>query len=144
MACVHAQWFAAFGCRYRPRTAAIIAQGQPVSATTLAAARGGRDELDRALRTALAAAGGDAWVSPAACGPAPAGLEGTGDPVMNLPWSHAGWPVVTVPGGVVHGLPVGLQLAAPPGADEALLGWAEGIEFWLGQLSGAGPQERST
>ncbi len=143
MARVHAAWFTTHAARYRPRTAALVRQGQSVSTAALAAARRGSEALDLELRAALAAVGGNAWVCPAACGPAPAGLEGTGDPVMNLPWSHAGWPVVTVPGGLVDGLPVGLQLAAPPGTDEALLGWAAGIETWLGQLAGAGPQERS-
>jgi Asp-tRNA(Asn)/Glu-tRNA(Gln) amidotransferase A subunit family amidase len=46
---------------------------------------------------------------------------------MNLPWTHAGLPAVTVPAGTVGGLPVGLQLAARFGADEELLVWAEGL-----------------
>ena len=28
----------------------------------------------------------DLWISPSTVGPAPKGLESTGDPVMNLPW----------------------------------------------------------
>ncbi|MFZ1235024.1 MAG: amidase family protein, partial [Thiofilum sp.] len=61
-------------------------------------------------------------------GPAPAGIHITGDPNMNLPWTHAGMPALTVPAGVAaNQLPLGLQLVARFGADEGLLAWAEGI-----------------
>ena len=64
----------------------------------------------------------------AATGPAPAGLDATGDPVMNLPWTHAGLPTLVLPAGRSRGgLPMGLQLAARFGADEELLAW--GIEL---------------
>ncbi|MEZ4770387.1 MAG: amidase family protein [Caldilineales bacterium] len=45
---------------------------------------------------------------------------------MNLPWTHAGMPAATLPAGLAgNGLPLGLQLVARFGEDEALLGWAE-------------------
>ena len=44
---------------------------------------------------------------------------------MNLPWTHAGVPAITVPAGQnAQGLPFGAQLIAPYGADEQLLAWA--------------------
>ena len=65
---------------------------------------------------------------PATLGPAPSGIDSTGDPAMNLPWTHAGLPTVALPAGTTdEGLPVGVQCAAPFGADEDLLGWADGI-----------------
>jgi Asp-tRNA(Asn)/Glu-tRNA(Gln) amidotransferase A subunit family amidase len=74
-----------------------------------------------------------AWVSPSATGPAPEGLASTGDPAMNLPWTHAGVPAVSIPAGLAsNGLPLGLQVAARFGADEALLGWAERLASALG------------
>jgi len=67
----------------------------------------------------------DAWIAPAATGPAPVGLHATGDPNMNLPWTHAGMPEITLPAGIAaNGLPLGLQLIARFGADEELLAWA--------------------
>jgi Asp-tRNA(Asn)/Glu-tRNA(Gln) amidotransferase A subunit family amidase len=64
------------------------------------------------------------WVSPAAPGPAPKGIGATGSPAMNLAWTHAGLPVVTVPAGLsADGLPLGLQCTARFMADEQLLAW---------------------
>ena len=72
--------------------------------------------------------GFDLWISPPALGAAPRGLDSTGDPVMNLPWTHAGMPAVCLPAGrSAEGLPMGLQVAARPGDDEDLLHW--GIEL---------------
>ena len=91
---------------------------------TVAAARAGRLELRERLHGAMVDAGIDLWVSPASTGPAPEGIDDTGDPVMNLPWTHAGLPAVSLPGATVDGLPVGLQVAGAYDADEDLLAWA--------------------
>jgi Asp-tRNA(Asn)/Glu-tRNA(Gln) amidotransferase A subunit family amidase len=72
-------------------------------------------------------AGVDVWIAPAAPGPAPEGIDSTGDPVMNLPWTHSGLPTVTVPAGTLDGLPLGLQCGARYQDDERLLAWADGI-----------------
>jgi Asp-tRNA(Asn)/Glu-tRNA(Gln) amidotransferase A subunit family amidase len=67
------------------------------------------------------------------------GIDSTGDPVMNLPWTHAGLPAVGVPAGRVDGLPVGLQCVARFGADERLLAWAEDVaDAVAGVGAGAG------
>jgi Asp-tRNA(Asn)/Glu-tRNA(Gln) amidotransferase A subunit family amidase len=68
----------------------------------------------------------DVVLSPAATGPAPEGFAGTGDPAMNAPWTAFGAPVVTIPRPVFP--PVGLQIAAAPGADSALLAYAAALE----------------
>lgn len=74
----------------------------------------------------------DVWVCPAATSPAPEGLHSTGDPAMNLPWTHAGMPALTLPAGrSANGLPVGLQCVARAGHDERLLAWGVRLEGTL-------------
>lgn len=126
---VHADWFRRYGELYHPETAKLIRRGQTISPPRLAAARGGRDQLRDELTRLMETNGLDLWISPAACGPAPRGLETTGDPTMNLPWTHAGLPVVSLPSGLSSdGLPLGLQVAGRWYDDEMLLAWAVAIE----------------
>jgi len=46
-------------------------------------------------------------------------------------WSVLGWPAVSVPGLLVTGLPVGLQIVGPPGSDRALLAVAKSVHKYL-------------
>lgn len=119
----HADWFPRHGHLYREQTVAAIREGHAV----------GRDDYERAvgerriLRERLLAAMEevDVWLAPSATGPAPFGLGSTGDSVMCLPWSNAGFPSVSLPAGfAANGLPLGLQAVGRPGEDEELLRWA--------------------
>lgn len=125
----HAGWFAAYGDRCRPRTAAIIREGQLIGDAEIETARAGRFELRAKLEQAMQGNGIDAWICPAAPGPAPEGIQTTGDPVMNLPWTHAGLPALSLPAGRTrNGLPLGLQCVAGFMRDEELLAWGECLE----------------
>ncbi len=122
----HAQIYPRYADRYRPRTAEIIESGRQVSDQELADLRGNYLLVRDRLETQMAQAGIDLWICPAAIGPAPEGLQATGDPNMNLPWTHAGMPALTLPAGVAgNGMPVGLQLIAEAEEDEMLLAWAK-------------------
>jgi Asp-tRNA(Asn)/Glu-tRNA(Gln) amidotransferase A subunit family amidase len=126
---VHRDWFARFESLYAPKTAELIRRGQGVSSSDLAAARDGRAGLRAHLESAMAAAGVEFWLSPPALGTAPLGLESTGDPIMNLPWSHSGLPAIVVPAGkAASGLPLGLQISGRFGADEELMAVARLLE----------------
>ncbi len=124
MAVVHTSWFKQYEALYRPRTASALREGQTVGAEELTKARQGRVALRNELETLMAQAGIDVWVCPATTGPAPEGLDSTGSPILNLPWTYAGMPAITVPGGrAANGLPLGLQCVSASMTDEYLLEW---------------------
>jgi Asp-tRNA(Asn)/Glu-tRNA(Gln) amidotransferase A subunit family amidase len=126
---VHANWFPRFHDLYHPKTAELIRHGQSMTDDQLQEALAGREQLRNELSSLMDEHHIDLWIAPSAPGPAPEGLESTGDPVMNLPWTHAGLPALNLPSGRnADGLPLGLQLAARRYADEMLLAWAAEIE----------------
>ncbi|MFB6192235.1 MAG: amidase [Haloarculaceae archaeon] len=126
-AAVHRErgWYPAHEDAYAEATRELLADGSEVPVARVADARRARIERRAALTDRMDDRGIDLWVSPGAPGAAPEGLDTTGDPVMNLPWTNTGLPTVTLPVDETgEGLPLGLQCSARFGADEALLDWA--------------------
>jgi len=130
MAEVHAEWFPQFEPLYRPRTAAMIRTGQQVSREELAFDFALQAETRQMIAASMQANGIDLWISPAATSAAPLGLNSTGDPAMNLPWTLIGFPTITLPttSQDADGLPFGLQMTAAFMDDERLLQWSQGLE----------------
>jgi Asp-tRNA(Asn)/Glu-tRNA(Gln) amidotransferase A subunit family amidase len=125
---VHRRWFARFEERYEAQTAELIRQGQAITDEELARDLAGCGRLGDELTRLMDRHRFDLWISPSAVGPAP-GLDTTGDPVMNLPWTQACMPAVSLPAGRnADGLPLGLQVASVMGDDEDLLHWAADLE----------------
>jgi Asp-tRNA(Asn)/Glu-tRNA(Gln) amidotransferase A subunit family amidase len=122
---VHQPWFPRHGERYHPKTRELLERGRAASRAEVEAARNGRDALRAELASLMDAHEIDLWISPSAPGPPPLGLDATGDPVMNLPWTYAGVPALALPAGRdAEGLPHGVQLTARFGQDEELLAWS--------------------
>ena len=70
----------------------------------------------------------DVLISPSATGEAPRGLESTGDPIFGLTWTLMHGPAITLPVFTgPTGLPIGLQVTGPRGADARTLVAAEWI-----------------
>ena len=75
----------------------------------------------------------DALLCPTTATPAPGDLTGTGDPAFQKPWTNCGFPSITIPSGLSEsGLPLGVQLASAPFAEELLLATAHWCEQVLG------------
>lgn len=129
----HARWFDQYEALYHPRTAELIRRGRGVSDDERKAALAYQRDTRQRLSDLVENHGLDAWLCPPAPGPAPHGLDSTGDPVMNLPWTFAGLPALTLPTGVnAAGLPLGLQLTGRRQGDELLLQHAQLIAATIG------------
>jgi len=130
----HKALFDAHGAEYPPRVREAIAEGRALRAMDYVAAL----ETRRAFRREMAAAAApfDALVLPVASGPAPRGLESTGDPSFCAPWSFVGFPAIAIPTGLdAARLPLSAQLVAGPFAEARLLGaaaWCEGVAAFAG------------
>lgn len=74
----------------------------------------------------------DALLMPVALGPAPRGLDSTGDASLCAPWSSAGVPSIAVPSGLAaSGLPLSVQLVAGAWREAELLATAKWVESLL-------------
>jgi Asp-tRNA(Asn)/Glu-tRNA(Gln) amidotransferase A subunit family amidase len=74
----------------------------------------------------------DAWISPSAPTLPPRGLDTTGDPIMNLPWTHSGLPAMSIPSGkTAEGLQFGLQIVGRWFEDERLIQTAHDLAEFL-------------
>jgi Asp-tRNA(Asn)/Glu-tRNA(Gln) amidotransferase A subunit family amidase len=132
---VHRSWYINYRDRYHEKTAALIERGMAVSSDDLMNARNEARRFSRDLSTIMDIHCIDLWLAPSAPGAAPKGLTSTGDPVMNLPWTQAGFPALNLPMGKNKaGLPLGLQVVADFHRDEDLFAWAEPIATILEEL----------
>jgi Asp-tRNA(Asn)/Glu-tRNA(Gln) amidotransferase A subunit family amidase len=111
---------------------AMIEAGLAVSAERYDAAR----TLARQSRAALTSvfADIDVVLAPSAVGEAPEGIKATGDPLFNRMWTLLHTPCIHLPLGLgPRGLPVGVTIAGPIGADRSTLLAADWIHARLGQ-----------
>lgn len=134
-ALVHADWFSEYEKFYSARFAELIRRGQQVTHNQLQTALAARDSFRADMRRMFLDHNIDVWITPSTVGPAPKGLDSTGDPVMNLPWTQAGLPAINLPAGKSQdGLPWGLQIVGNWYKDESLLFWARDLEQALKTL----------
>ena len=132
---VHKEWFEKYADLYSSKTAELIKRGQSITNDQLQKALTARDDFRAELRRAVIDHNIDIWICPSTVGAAPRGLESTGDPVMNLPWTQAGLPAINLPSGKNQdGLPMGLQVVGNWHKDESLLFWAKDLERVLSTI----------
>lgn len=122
----HGERYDEYGERLGVKLAGLVEMGRAVSDEAYAA---GLDAIQTAEQEFATWAREDTVViTPASLGPAPKGLESTGDPACNAPWTAIGAAAISVPCGTVGKMPVGLQISAPAGLDAMLLRTAQTVE----------------
>ena len=132
---VHANWFDKYSDLYSAKFTDLIKRGQSVTDSQLQHALKARDDFRNQITQTMSEHKIDLWICPPAVGPAPKGLDSTGDPVMCLPWTQIGFPAINLPAGKNdEGLPMGFQLIGSWNSDEALLAWASDLEKVVNKL----------
>jgi aspartyl-tRNA(Asn)/glutamyl-tRNA(Gln) amidotransferase subunit A len=121
---VHRERFAEKKDLYRPKIRELVERGLTTPAwaymRALEVQKRFRRELDQLLK------GFDAILTPATPDVAPAGIDSTGDPSFNAPWTLSGHPVIALPCALAtSGLPVSVQLTGPALQEGRLLAVAQ-------------------
>ncbi|MGB0658584.1 MAG: amidase [Mangrovicoccus sp.] len=117
-----------------PKTQEAMQEGAGILARDYLAARDWREVLYAGLGQIFEHA--DAILCPASLGPAPQGLDSTGDSIFNGLWTFTGCPAVSLPLLTAeNGLPMGVQLVGPRESDGRLLRTAAWLQDWAQSLS---------
>ena len=121
----HRARFEEFGDRIGRKLATLVRDGLRLTPSEYEDARAHVEQMKLAVNSIF-------WdypaiLTPAAAGRAPAGLDSTGDPSHNAPWTALGVPAISVPL-PVDGGPLGVQMTAAWGRDDALVAVAAQLE----------------
>lgn len=128
-ATVHQNWFTKYSHLYNPKTVGLILKGRNIKENELEDCKNSRLSFRSELIGMMERQQITAFITPSTIGAATYGLDSTGDPIMNLPWTFAGLPAINLPvGKFASGLPFGLQVVGNYWKDEELLQVASVIE----------------
>jgi len=117
---VHKDWYAKYKKHYRPATVELIEKGRLVDRSELQFTQSNQIKVRNHLEKLQMDNEIDIWISPSSVTTAPKGLDSTGDPTMNLPWTYAGVPTISIPFGSINQLPFGLQFSGEFLQDEKM------------------------
>ena len=130
-AAFHRDLYARHAGEYPKHIGEAVKAGLGITAVDLIAAHAHRRTFRKEM--GASAARYDAIASPTAAGPAPKGLDSTGDPYYCAPWSFAGMPSISLPTGLASdGLPFAVQLTGAPWSESRLLAAAAWCERVIG------------
>ena len=105
---VHTKWFADYGSLYHSKTVELIQRGRLITSNQLHESLTGREKLCNELTSLMDQNQIDLWIAPSAIGSAPAGLDSTGNPVMNLPVDSGGDAIAWYPERFAKWIAVGI------------------------------------
>jgi len=128
----HEGFYSRYHHLYSARSKELFEDGTRVDDAEYKKALAGRLRVRIRIHELLKSEGAAALLTPSSHAAAPRGLESTGSPLLNLPWTYAGVPTVTLPAAVTpEGLPLGIQLVGNYNLDEELLAFAAHVEKQL-------------
>jgi len=123
----HQEMFAEHKEQYGPGIRKLIEDGLAIQVTEYVKALQARLQQRAEIEPLLHQV--DALLTPGVPGAAPRGLSSTGSPVMQAPWTIIGVPSISLPTGLSQdGLPLAIQLAGSPLAEDRLLAVARWCE----------------
>ncbi len=130
-AAFHEQWYRERADDYGAKLRASVEMGMLIPGIRYVQAQRLRRQFRRDMVDMVKQV--DAVMTPAAPSPAPLGLESTGDPAFQQPWTSSGLPSIAVPSGLNSaGLPLSVQFGGLPFKEGALLAAARWCESALG------------
>lgn len=124
---IHRERLARYGDRMGRKLAELVRRGMETPQSRYEEARETIGEASEAYREF--SRDHAVCLTPAALGPAPAGILSTGDPRANAPWTALGVPAIAIRlGRSPEGLPLGLQISAWRNRDGLVLSTAKRLE----------------
>ena len=127
----HCELFETYQDRYPPKLREFVLKGRTIGEQQIRRCIQRRRQFQIELDGLVDEL--DLLLTPSAPGAAPKGLANTGDPRMNLIFTHTGVPSLTLSVQLNEaGLPLGVQVAARRDEDIALVGTALRIEQIIG------------
>lgn len=125
-ALAHKKWFSKYRELYSEKISESIEKGLKIGSKRVEEARKYRLRVREELEKRMREENISVIISPATAEYPPQTLKSTGNPIMNAPWTFAGFPVLSIPvkkDG--RTFPLGVQIAGPPMSDGILFRVAE-------------------
>ncbi|MBN2693586.1 amidase [bacterium] len=113
---------------YRAKSIELINEGDSISENDYKTLLEKHRFLSNSINIFMEKNSIDFWISPSTVSEAPLWKDGTGSPIMNLPWTHFGLPTISIPiTEKFNLLPFGLQIAGKRNFDELLVAISERV-----------------
>lgn len=130
---VHEEWFETYGHLYGKHSIDLVHTGRKVSTGMVREILQLREKATLEVASLMDSEGIDCWLSPSATSLPPKGLESTGSPLMNLPWTFTGLPCISIPvqsriNSSPLPFPAGLQLSGKANGLKPLFAHTSGIQ----------------
>ena len=117
-AITHERWYSQYKDLYSEKISESIEKGLEIDKKRLEEIRQYRMTFRAELESRMRDEGIEILISPSTAEYPPGTIKSTGNPIMNAPWTFAGFPVLSIPVAIEgQSFPFGLQIIGPMGSD---------------------------